>query len=97
MAGGGRPLRRKCFAALDKYEEEIFSRLAAGEFVTDLSAEYLAEPYEEEGRGEPNPESCTGGRSCSGCGVMTGTESGDIYFFAQPTPEDSFSGAGWRS
>lgn len=49
----GQPLKRKCLHALDQHEEEIFEKLAAGEFVTDLCREYLAEPYEEEGRGEP--------------------------------------------
>lgn len=50
----GQPLKRACFEALDNREEEIFSRIAGGEFVTRLCAEVLAEPYEETGHGEPN-------------------------------------------
>lgn len=50
----GQPLKRACHAALDRNEEEIFERLAAGEFVTTLCREYLAEPYADAGKGEPN-------------------------------------------
>lgn len=49
----GQPLKRACFAVLDEHEAEIFQRLASGEFVTNLCAEYLAEPYAEQDRGEP--------------------------------------------
>lgn len=50
----GAPLRRAVYEALDEHEEEIFSRLASGDFVTRICSELLAEPYEEQGRGEPN-------------------------------------------
>lgn len=50
----GQPLKRACFQALDEREDEIFARIAGGEFVTRLCAELLAEPYQEAGRGEPN-------------------------------------------
>lgn len=51
----GQPLKRACFAALDAHEEEVFVRLAAGEYVTTLCAEYLAEPYAEHSeRDEPS-------------------------------------------
>lgn len=49
----GQPLKRACSAVLDQHEPEIFQRLASGEFVTDLAREYLADPYAEQGRGEP--------------------------------------------
>lgn len=50
----GRPLQRACFRALDEREEDIFDRLAGGEFVTNLCAEFLAGPYSEAGKDSPN-------------------------------------------
>lgn len=49
----GRPMERACHRALDEREEEVFERLATGEFVTTLCREILAEPYAEHGDGEP--------------------------------------------
>lgn len=50
----GQPLKRACYAALDAREDEIFDRLAGGEFVTRICEDVLADPYEEAGQGEPN-------------------------------------------
>lgn len=50
----GRPLQRACFKALDAHEDEIFDRLAAGEFVTELCRDYLAEPYAAAGKDLPH-------------------------------------------
>lgn len=50
----GQPLKQACHAALDRNEEEIFERLAAGEFVTNLCRDYLQSAYEDAGKGEPN-------------------------------------------
>lgn len=50
----GQPLKRACHVALDAREEEVFDRLAAGEYVTAICEDVLTTPYEEAGKDEPN-------------------------------------------
>lgn len=50
----GQPLKRACHRALDAREEEVFDRLAGGEYVTRICEDVLAEPYAEAGKDVPN-------------------------------------------
>lgn len=48
----GQPLKSECHRVLDEREGEVFDRLAAGEYVTELCRDMLQQPYEEAGKGE---------------------------------------------